>query len=129
LKRVCRGERVRRQIEYRSVIADQEQWFVMTAEPLRRSEGGAVVTHTEITERKLGEIALRESESRTRRAERMLRDVNRRLIAAQEDERKRIARELHDHLSQQLALLAIDLQELTRDPPKTAASLASALHE
>jgi signal transduction histidine kinase len=55
--------------------------------------------------------------------------VNRRLLAAQEDERRRIARELHDHLSQQLALLAIDLQDLTRNPPATRHELAAALHE
>lgn len=35
-----------------------------------------------------------------------------RLIAAQEQERARIARELHDDLSQRLALLSIDLQQL-----------------
>jgi signal transduction histidine kinase len=129
IKRACRGERSRRQIEYRCDAPGQERWFAMTAEPLRRHEGGAVVTHADITERKLGEIALRDSETRTRRAERMMRDLNRRLIAAQEDERRRIARELHDHLSQQLALLAIDLQELTRNPPATTAELAAALHE
>ena len=43
------------------------RWFVMTAEPLRRAEGGAVVTHSDITARKLNEIALRESEDRFRR--------------------------------------------------------------
>jgi signal transduction histidine kinase len=36
-------------------------------------------------------------------------DINRRLIAAQEEERARIARELHDDISQRLALLVCDL--------------------
>jgi signal transduction histidine kinase len=129
IKRACRGERSLRQIEFRSELSGRARWFAMTAEPLRHPEGGAVVVHVDITERKLGELALRESESRTRRAERRLRDVNRRLLAAQEDERRRIARELHDHLSQQLALLAIDLQELTRNPPATTQELTAALHE
>src|SRR5262245_15408933 len=50
-------------------------------------------------------------------AEKRLRSLNRRLLVAQEEERRRIARELHDHLSQQLALLAIDLQQLSMNPP------------
>ena len=39
-----------------------------------------------------------------------------RLIAAQEAERKRIARELHDDLSQKLALLSIDIDQIPRRP-------------
>jgi signal transduction histidine kinase len=37
-----------------------------------------------------------------------------RLIAAQEVERRRIARELHDDLSQRLALLSLELERLTQ---------------
>jgi signal transduction histidine kinase len=39
-----------------------------------------------------------------------------RLIAAQEEERKRIARELHDDFSQQMALLSIELDRLAGEP-------------
>ena len=46
-----------------------------------------------------------------RRSEQQLRDVSARLIRAQEEERNRIARELHDGLNQKLALLCVDLQE------------------
>ena len=46
-----------------------------------------------------------------RRSEAQLKDVSARLIRAQEEERNRIARELHDSLSQKLALLCVDLQE------------------
>lgn len=45
-------------------------------------------------------------EHQTRQA---LAEMNRRLIAAQEQERTRIARELHDDISQRLALLVCDL--------------------
>jgi PAS domain S-box-containing protein len=47
-----------------------------------------------------------------RRSEEQLKDVSARLIRAQEEERNRIARELHDGLNQKLALLCVDLQEL-----------------
>jgi signal transduction histidine kinase len=43
-------------------------------------------------------------------------DVNRRLIEAQEQERARIARDLHDNIGQRLALLAVELEQLQRNP-------------
>jgi signal transduction histidine kinase len=46
-----------------------------------------------------------------------LRAVAGRLIAAQEEERRRIARELHDDISQRLALLAVELEHLALDAP------------
>ncbi len=45
-------------------------------------------------------------------AEEALANVNRKLIEAQEQERSRISRELHDDIGQRLALLAIELQLL-----------------
>lgn len=48
------------------------------------------------------------SRAALRRSERDARDLSGRLINAQEDERGRLARELHDDMTQRLALLAID---------------------
>jgi len=59
-----------------------------------------------ITERKLAEAALA--------------SVSRRLIEAQEQERSRIARELHDDIGQRLALLAIKLAQLQQSPPNSS---------
>ena len=58
--------------------------------------------------------ALLAQRARRRRAEERVRALNRRLITAQEDERKSIARELHDDLSQRLARLSIDAAQLER---------------
>jgi PAS domain S-box-containing protein len=49
-------------------------------------------------------------------AEEALFDVNRRLIQALEQERSRIGRELHDDVTQRLALLAIKLEQLDKSP-------------
>ena len=47
-----------------------------------------------------------------RQTEAELRDLSGRLIAAQEEERSRVARELHDGLNQRMALLSIELEQL-----------------
>jgi PAS domain S-box-containing protein len=52
-----------------------------------------------------------------RAGEDALRNVGGRLIRAQEEERKRIARELHDDINQRLALLSVELQQLQNNPP------------
>ena len=43
------------QIEYACGTPAGERWFEMTAEPLRRPEGGALVTHVDITRRRQAE--------------------------------------------------------------------------
>ncbi len=58
--------------------------------------------------------ALLAQRERRRRAEEHVRGLNRRLLTAQEDERKSIARELHDDLSQRVARISIDAAQLER---------------
>jgi PAS domain S-box-containing protein len=53
----------------------------------------------------------------SKQVEAALADVSRRLIDAQEQERRRIARELHDDIGQRLALLAVKLEQLHLDHP------------
>jgi PAS domain S-box-containing protein len=48
----------------------------------------------------------------TRQSERVLRELSGRLINSQEEERRRIARELHDHIGQELALLCAHAQRI-----------------
>jgi signal transduction histidine kinase len=60
----------------------------------------------DITERKLAEDALS--------------CMNRRVIEAEERERDRIAKDLHENVGQRLALLAIAIQELKNDLPDQA---------
>jgi signal transduction histidine kinase len=58
--------------------------------------------------------------SRRRAAEREVRALNGRLLTAYEQERRRLARELHDDLTQRLARLAIDAAQLERQGPTAA---------
>jgi PAS domain S-box-containing protein len=51
-----------------------------------------------------------------KRAEEALSAVTRKLIGAQEQERARIGRELHDDINQRLAMLAVELEQLQDNP-------------
>ena len=72
--------------------------------PVRREPGGSVVrivgTHFDLTERKRAE------------AERARAEFLTRLVFAQEDERRRIAREMHDQFGEQLTALALRIRTL-----------------
>jgi signal transduction histidine kinase len=65
-----------------------------------------------VRELQASEAALRERERQMRQVIRESQQLSRRLIDAQEDERRRIARELHDDHSQRLAVVALDLSAL-----------------
>ena len=71
--------------------------------------------------RRRTELALRDSERRFRETAEHNQDLAGRLINAQEEERSRIARDLHDDLSQQLAGVSMMLSDIDSDPGTTAA--------
>ena len=66
--------------------------------------------------------------SERKRSEEALKRLGSRLIAAQEEERKRIARELHDDLNQRMAVLSIELDQLSQKTRKSVV-LQKRLHE
>jgi signal transduction histidine kinase len=87
-------------------------------------------THSETQDNPFGQIRLEDR----------LRDLGRRLLKAQEEERSRIALELHDDVSQQAVALAIDLQrindsspgttqKIVRDAQKRVKSLLKSVHD
>jgi PAS domain S-box-containing protein len=64
-----------------------------------------------------------------RLAEENLADLSRKLLEAQEQERSRIGRELHDDINQRLALLSVEIQRVTEVSPVTHAELRSRMDE
>lgn len=72
--------------------------------------------------RRRADVSLRESQ-------RELRSLTGRLLLAQETERRRIARELHDDLNQDLALLAVHLDILGQRPPESGVEFAGQIKE
>jgi two-component system sensor histidine kinase UhpB len=61
---------------------------------------------------------LKRSVFQARQAERKIRALSGRLMNAQEEERARLARELHDNLSQQIAAMSIAMGNLKRHIPE-----------
>ena len=96
------------QQEHRLRRHDGEFRWVMTAGVPRYDGGGALIgyigTSVDITERKLAEAAL----------------ARQKVIEAHEEEKTRIARELHDDISQQITVLGIHLGILKRTVPASA---------
>jgi len=66
---------------------------------------------------------------RRQRTEVTLRDLSGRLLSAQEEERRRIARELHDNVSQQMALLSIEITQVTKALGAASEPLARSIRE
>lgn len=112
----CSREQDSYELEYRMLTADgRTVWLQDIVNVIRR--GGQPLTLRgfliDITERK--------------RMEEALLNLSGRLINAQEEERKRIARELHDDLNQRMALLSIELEQLLQRAQKQR-SLCALVH-
>ncbi|MGH7181840.1 MAG: PAS domain-containing sensor histidine kinase, partial [Nitrospiraceae bacterium] len=87
---------------------ESDRWLSVQYVPDRNQEGtvvGLFILAAEVTPLKLSEAALHEREEQ-------LRDLSDKLLLAQEDERRRLARDLHDDFAQRLAALTLDLHNL-----------------
>jgi PAS domain S-box-containing protein len=67
IQAVCEGSSEYFRLEYPCHSPAEQRWFLMLVTPLKRSEGGAVVAHNDITERKRAEAALRDSKEQFQR--------------------------------------------------------------
>jgi len=106
----ARGAAEPRIVEYALPVNGEERHFETRL--VGCGDDTVVSIVRDITVRKRTEAALRAREIELRSTVERNRHLAGRLIAAQEGERHRIARELHDDLSQKLAMLSIDLTHL-----------------
>jgi PAS domain S-box-containing protein len=125
-QRLVRGEIQSFDHETRLVHRDGRRvWVFLTASLVTDAAGRPLhflVYFKDINRRKRDEQALHESSER-------IRDLAARLITAQEEERRRIARDLHDDLNQQVAAVAIRLSVLKRRLAEEPEPLESELLE
>jgi PAS domain S-box-containing protein len=70
-----------------------------------------------------GAACIAQDITESKRLEEALTGMSRKLIEAQEQERSRIARELHDDINQRLALLALELEQLQAKPSEVSSRL------
>lgn len=101
--------------EYPCHSPEEERWFLMRVTPLKDSEG-VVISHTDISRRIRIGVALEQHVLKLGEKQKELESLTAKLIKAQEEERKRIARELHDDFNQRLAALSVALETMERTP-------------
>lgn len=70
----------------------------------------------EIADREETERSLRASERLLQQSQEELRSLAGQLLTAQEEDRRRVSRDLHDDINQQLAMLTMDLRQMEKDP-------------
>ena len=107
-------------VEEASTVDGSRSWWLSHKFPYQDASGKQHVggLAVEITERSQEEL-------RSHRAR--LQDLTSKLLSAQERERQRIARDLHDDFSQRLAALVLDVAALEQRPPLLPELIAKAL--
>jgi PAS domain S-box-containing protein len=117
-----RGERVPSRNELCMVTrAGAEIWIeTISTNIVFQGQPSVLVTGFDITQRARTEAALRQSEEALRQSHERVRDLAGKLMLTQEEERKRISRELHDDVNQKIAALAIAISKLRKELPESA---------
>jgi PAS domain S-box-containing protein len=95
-------------------------WANVIITAIRDSEGtllGFSKVTRDVTERMLAEKTLAESRRKLEESEKSLRDLSLHLLRTQDEERRRIGREIHDSLGQYLSVLKMKIDSMVSSPP------------
>jgi len=116
-------------VEFREVsIWSQYRRYIMVAGTVVAAQTLLIAALLVQRRRRYGaEAQVRQREAALRVSYDRVRDLGGRLLRAQESERLRIAGELHDNVSQQLTVLALDLEFLMQRHPDAAPLAGDAL--
>jgi PAS domain S-box-containing protein len=93
---------------------DVYRWFLMRAEPIRDPFGSVAQWFGSATDVNEERVTRDELATRVASATSELHALSRQLLAVQEEERRHLARELHDEIGQALTGLLLDLQAAER---------------
>ncbi|MDZ5461098.1 ATP-binding protein [Azohydromonas lata] len=96
------------------------RWFLTRAEPLRDQDGGVALWYGSATDIHEQRSARELLEQRVAERAQALRELLLHVETLQDDDRRRIARELHDSLGQFLSSLALSCSELKNAPSDPA---------
>jgi signal transduction histidine kinase len=90
---------------------------------------GVLVALTAVIRLRIVERRTVEQRLHAEEAERQLRELSQQLVATQEEERKKLSRELHDHVGQMLTALRMELGRIDRVRGPVAAEIPAAVAE
>ena len=102
---------------------------LLEASPGRGQERIVRVAMIDITRRKQAEDKLKQHEEELRASRQTLQDLNAQLLNIQDEERRAIARELHDNCCQQLAMLLFSTNAIERNSDEPMARKMRLLSE
>jgi signal transduction histidine kinase len=91
------------EMDYACPVPSEPALFRMNVTPIAVGSARAAIVHTDVTEIELSKHRLQQ--------------FARRLIYAQEDERQRISRDLHDDFGNRIALMALSIRRLIKERP------------
>mgnify|MGYP001607333086 CR=1 FL=1 len=114
--------------EYACHSPQEKRWFLMRVTPLKDTKG-VVIAHTDISGQIQVGLALEEHVCLLKEKQTEMEYLAGKLIVGQEEERKRIARDLHDDFNQRLAALSVELESMERATPTPAGLPARQLAE
>jgi PAS domain S-box-containing protein len=112
-------------VERQVMMTQGDQSFSLSLAPYRDAAGqtaGAIIVAADISDRRRAEITLRRTVEQLKQVDRERRALLSRLIRAQEEERRRIASDIHDDSIQSMFAVGVRLHTLRatlRDPALT----------